>query len=295
VVNAAKRIESPKEKSTLGSLRVVGQQQSPFEDVYHFVLTQSWARFFLLAVGLWLAINLVFAIGFLLDSGSIANARPGSLEDAFYFSVQTLGTIGYGVWAPATRWAHLLVTTEALVGTLFIALLTGVTFAKFARPSAKVLFARHLVTAPRNGAPHLMLRMANWRHNQMVDVQVRMYVLLSERTREGELMRRPAEVKLVRDTTPFFFLTFTAMHEIDQTSPFHADALEKLRQDGGEIFVSVLGYDLTFNQTVHAQHRYLLDDIAWNAHFHDVIQVEPGGLRIVDYTRFHDVVRIEGA
>ena len=114
--------------------RVRGRSASAWDDVYHLVLTRSWWSFLGGAFALYLAINLAFATVYALAPGSIASARAGNFEDAFYFSVQTMATIGYGGMTPATRFAHLVVTVEALVGIMYTALLTGLTFSKFARP-----------------------------------------------------------------------------------------------------------------------------------------------------------------
>jgi inward rectifier potassium channel len=276
------------EGRSLPMVKTVGQARSPFEDVYHSVLTRPWWQFFVMVSLAWLALITVFAVAYALLPGAIANAH--TLEDAFFFSVQTISTIGYGVMSPVTRAGHLVVTFETLVGTLFLALLTGATFAKFARPTAKILFCEKAVVCPRNGVPHLMVRMANWRHNAVVDAQARIFVLVTETSLEGEVMRRPWELKLVRERTPFFALTWTAMHPIDESSPLHDQKLlDQMRADGAEIFVSISAFDLALSQTVNAQHAYRVSALAWNARFADVMTVLPSGLRVVDYTKFHQV------
>src|SRR5580698_2964995 len=139
-----------------------GQQVSAFDDLYHRVLVMQWQTFFLFVGLTWLGVNLLFALFYYAAPGCVAGTRPDSLEDAFYFSVQTLATIGYGAMSPATRYGHLVVVVEALVGTLGVALVTGATFAKFARPTARVLFSEKAVVHLRDGVPHLAFRMANW-------------------------------------------------------------------------------------------------------------------------------------
>ena len=240
-----------------------------------------------------LGANAVFAIPYWLAEGSVANARPGSYEDAFFFSVQTMATIGYGGMAPATRLAHVVVTIESVVGILSTALITGATFAKFARPTARVLFCEKAVVSPRAGVPHLMFRMANFRHNQIVEAQLRVMLLVDEITPEGDRIRRPHELKLVRDRTALFFLSFQAMHLIDETSPFFGPAaIERLKGQGGALMLTLNGLDETIGQSVHARCQYALDDIVWNARFADVISVDPDGTREIDYTKFHEVIPI---
>jgi inward rectifier potassium channel len=278
---------------TLPQIRAKGQHRAPYEDIYHWILTRTWPQFFG-TVGLaFLFINTLFATLYLLEPGSIANARPGSFEDMFFFSVQTLATIGYGGMSPATRYGHVIVTLEALTGIVSVALMTGITFAKFSRPTARILFSEKMVIGPRNGVPHLMFRMANWRHNQVVEAQLRLILLLTEVTQEGETLRRPTEVPLVRDKNPMFALTWMAMHRIDESSPF-AD-LEKLRTQGADLFLTITGYDETIMQNIHARYTYKLDDIVVNARFADIITVHPDGYRELDYTRFHEIIKIPSA
>ncbi len=235
-----------------------------------------WWRFFAYTTAGWLGTNFVFAMLYSLQAGCVANAA--GFEDAFYFSVQTLATIGYGAMAPATRYGHIVVVLEALIGTLGVALIVGVTFAKFARPTARVLFSEKIVCSLRDGVPHLVFRLANWRGNMVVEGQLRVILLLVETTREGETIRIPRELPLVRDRTALFALTWVPMHRIDERSPERA-----------EIYLAFTGLDETIGQTIHARHRYGLDDIIWNARYVDVITIEPDGSRTLDFASFHDV------
>jgi len=270
-------------------VKAVGLPRASHKDLYHFVLRRTWLEFFLLAGVAFLVANALFATLYVLEPGCVANARPGSFEDAFYFSVQTLATIGYGGMYPVTRYAHAVVTLEAMAGVFSLALVTGITFTRFARPTARVIFADKVVLAARDGVPHLMFRMANARHNQIVDAHLRVMLLVTERTREGESMRRQFDVPLVRDRTAFF-LTWTAMHVVDESSPFHGEgALERLRERNAQIFLSLTGVDETIGQLIHARMDYQLDDIVSNARFTDVLTLHPDGTREIDYRRFHDV------
>ncbi len=283
-------------RGRLPTLATKGRQRHPLEDFYHFVLTRSWSQFFSLVVVAFVVINAVFAALYLAVPGSIANAREGSFEDAFFFSVHTLGTIGYGSMAPQGRYGNVIVAIEALVGMVSVALMTGVTFAKFARPTAKILFTEKLVIQPRDGVPHLVFRMANWRHNQVVEAQVRVILLLSHTTKEGDTLRNPTEIKLVRDRNAMFGLTWLAMHRIDESSPFYGEgAIERLRAKNGELFLSVSGYDETIMQSIHARYAYALDDIVPNARFADILTVLDDGTRVLDYTRFHEILPLDGA
>jgi inward rectifier potassium channel len=272
------------------NIRAVGRPWQPTKDIYHFLLRRSWTAFFLVVASGFLCANALFALLYVAQPGSIQNARPGSFEDAFFFSVQTLATIGYGGMAPATRYAHIVVTGEALIGILSVALVTGITFSKFARPTARIVFSNRMVVTSRNGVPHLMFRLANWRQNQVLEAQLRLAILLTETTAEGETLRRPQELALTRDRNPLFSLTWLAMHKIDEASPFHAPgALERLRREKAQLFVTLYGVDETVGQNIHARHRYELDDIVWGGRFRDLLTDLEDGSRLLDYRVFHDI------
>jgi inward rectifier potassium channel len=279
---------SPSERAT-PPIRSLGQHVSLLEDVYHKVLAMPWWRFFAYVTACWLGTNFVFAGLYAAVPGSIANAV--GFEEAFYFSVQTFATIGYGAMSPATRYGHIVVVLEALIGTLGVALIVGVTFAKFARPTARVLFSEKIVVNARDGVPHLVFRLANWRGNMVVEGHLRVFVLFMEKTREGDVIRTPRELPLVRDRTALFALTWVPMHRIDEQSPFWggATALEKLREQRADIYLAFTGLDETSGQTIHARHRYQLEDIVWNARHADVLTIEADGTRTIDFSTFHDV------
>jgi inward rectifier potassium channel len=274
----------------LFQVQTVGRRWAPWEDVYHTILDLSWTAYFALIALAFVGANALFAGLYLLEPGSIANAHD-TFGEAFFFSVQSLATIGYGTMAPATLYGHLLVTVEALSGLLGFALVTGATFSKFSRPTARVIFSKNVVVGERDGDRYVMFRMANYRHNQIVEAQLRVAVLQTVVTREGEQLRVPVEVPLVRDRSTFFRLSWTASHKIDEKSPFYGDdAAQRLRDKESMIFLSLTGLDDTIAQTVHARYSYSVDDIVWGARFKDVIFNEPDGSRVIDYRNFHDVI-----
>ena len=296
VPEETKKIRFQSSVSTTPAIETRGQDVSFFEDIYHKVLAMPWWRFFAYAACGWLGVNLLFALLYAAVPGCVSGATAGSLEDAFYFSVQTLATIGYGGMAPATRYGHLVVVAEALIGTLGVALITGVTFAKFARPTARVLFAAKATVQLRDGVPHLVFRIANWRGNMVVEGQLRVLILLLRKTREGDSIRIPVDLPLERDRTALFALTWLPMHRIDRSSPFWGGeaALERLRAEKAEVFLTFTGLDETIGQQIHARHRYVLDDIVWNARFTDVLHINDDGSRSIDYARFHEVEKLPG-
>ena len=287
-------VRSMDARQSMPTIKAIGRKLAPYEDFYHWVLTLSWPAFFGWVTVAYMLTNLMFGLGYYLLSGSVANTT--GFLDCFFFSVETFATIGYGEMTPVGRAGHALMTVEALAGILASATITGVTFARLARPTARVLFSEKAVVATRNGVPHLMFRMANWRRNQIVEAQLAVMVLMTETTLEGETMRRPTTIKLVRDVNPMFLLTWTAMHPIDEESPFHGEgAMDKLRAMKAEIFLSLTGLDDTLGQTIHTRYRYQLTDIVHNARFTDVLLTDDDGVRVINFDRFHDLEPLEAA
>jgi inward rectifier potassium channel len=267
----------------------------PLGDLYHILLTASWPRLVLIVAACYVAGNSLFALGYLLDPGGIDHARAGSFGDAFFFSIQTMATIGYGHMVPHSLFANVLVMIEALVGVLGFALMTGLIFAKFSRPSARVLFSRVAVITQWDGIPSLLFRMANARGNQIVEAQVHLVLARDEITPEGEPFRRLHDLELTRRQHALFTMTWTAVHPITAQSPLAGATPTSLAAADTEIIVSLIGLDETFAQTVHARYTYTACDIVWGARFVDVLSRLPDGQRRIDYPRFHDVVRIDPA
>jgi inward rectifier potassium channel len=265
----------------------LGLSRAFFSDIYHSWLVASWRRVFTVVIALYLLINAGFALCY-LAFGGIENARPGSFADAFFFSVQTIATIGYGKMAPVTLPAHLLVTVESFCGIVGVALITGLMFAKFARPTARVLWSEVCVVALQDGVPSLMLRVANARGNQVVEAQLRLGVMRTETTREGETVRRMHDLRLVRGTSAVFALSWLAVHPIDEKSVLFGQTTESLRAMGAELYASLTGLDETFNQTIHSRHSYAADEIVWGRRFVDIVGPLPDGRMSIDYRRFHD-------
>lgn len=271
-----------------------GVSHSKWKDPYHLILTINWPGFFGLAVVSYIATNTLFALLYLAGGDSIKNARPGSFLDAFFFSVQTMATIGYGAMYPQTDYANILVSIEALVGLMGVAMVTGLMFARFSRPTARVLFSNVAVITPHNGVPTLIFRTANERSNQIVEAQIGVSLLRNEVTTEGESMRRFYDLKLVRNQTRNFSLSWTVMHQIDESSPLFGETAESLTEAEMDIVVTLTGLDETVSQVIHARHYYLAEEVLWNMRFVDIFHTKSDGRRVIDYNRFHDVIPLEG-
>jgi inward rectifier potassium channel len=277
---------TPDARSTLVPYGLPGHW---WEDAYHLFLTAPWWRVVVGIVAAYLATNLAFAAAY-AEVGGIENLERGDFAGAFFFSVQTIGTIGYGRLAPVSFGANMLVVIESLLGLLGFALATGLMFAKFSRPTSRVLWSRCAVVTVWDGAPALLFRMANRRKSQIVEAQMSVALLVSDTTAEGNSIRRIHDLKLLRSRSPFFALTWTAIHPLTPDSPFAARSREELRKGDALVVASLTGLDETMMQTVHSRRAYAIEDIVWNARFADVIGTLPDGRQGVDYRKFHDVV-----
>lgn len=269
-----------------------GRKLARRRDLYHWFLSlRLWSLVGLCAAA-YMLMNSFFALLYLLDAEGIANARPGSFADAFFFSVQTMATIGYGSLYPKTVFTNLVVTVETVVGLLSFALITGLLFSRFSRPTARVLFSNVAVVTPFNGVPTLMFRLANERSNQLLQAQISVILLRTERTAEGVEVRRQIDLKLVRDHSAFFSLSWTILHPIDESSPFWGQTPETLAAAEVELAVLLIGTDETFNQTVYSRFAYTAGEILWNRRLVDIIHRAPDGQRVIDYSRFHDTMAL---
>lgn len=254
-----------------GSFNVVRRGLPFLESLspYHLLLTMSWTRFHGVLVGSYLVANGLFALAF-LACGPAALKSDGDLGGgfarAFFFSVETFSTIGYGNITPVGLAANAVMTTEALLGLLWVAMATGLLFARFSRPTAKVLFSRNAVVAPYRGITGLMFRVANGRSNQLIDLQAR--VMLGHFvTEHGRKVRRFENLTLERSEVMFFPLSWTVVHPIDETSPLWGVDADGLRAADGEVLILLSGIDETFSQTVHARSSYKPEEITWNSRF----------------------------
>lgn len=256
-------------------------------DLYHRLLRASWKATLLGIAVVVLVVNLLFAVGFWL-TGGIAGARHGSFQDAFFFSVQTLGTIGYGAFYPQTVAANVLVTCESIVGLLVAAISTGLIFAKFSIPTARIAFSRVAVVAPLNGVPSLAFRVGNLRGNYVVDATIRLTFTRLETTAEGTSVYRMLDLKLLRERSPTLGRTWSIIHSIDETSPLKGFTAESLAKTDAEIQAALTGIDSTSSQTVHARYRYDADDILFGKRFKDMLLPLPDGRLQLDFSRFHE-------
>jgi inward rectifier potassium channel len=266
------------------------QWYSYWQDPYHLMLTIPWPGFAAIVAVTYICINAFFAGLYLLEADNLVGARPGSFEDAFFFSVHTLASIGYGVIAPKTTYANVLVTIEAILSLLLIAVVTGISFARFSKPTARIIFSKYAVIAPHNGVPTLILRSANQRRNFIAEAQARLYLARDEMTLEGMRLRRVHDLQLVREVNPSFSLTWSLMHPIDEQSPLYGLDQDSWLDGLPSLIVSMTGLDSTVSYTIAVRHTYGTNDVLWHHRLADVIHRDDNGDRYVDYQYFDQVI-----
>ena len=265
-----------------------GEQRRDLSDVYLHLLTMPWPVFLLLIVLALVIANALFAAAYMIGGG-VAHARHGSFADLFFFSVQTMATIGYGRLEPESLLANALVGIEAFAGLVALAMVTGLTFARFSRPDARVRFSRVAIIALREGVPTLMFRMANQRGSGIVEANIHVVFTRDEVTSDGERIRRFYDLPVQRARSALFVLSWTAIHVIDESSPLHGLTPESLAAAQGAVIVSVTGIEEAFSQTVHSRYSWMAERILWNVRFVDILQYQEDGSVQIDYSVFDDV------
>lgn len=267
---------------------------------YHSLLTMTWPRFLGVVVACYVLINAVFALLFVaLGPGALqgplmgVDGRGGTIFRAFFFSVETFGTIGYGNIVPVGVVAHTLVTVEALFGLLGVALATGVIFARFSRPTARIRFSDTAIVAPYRGITALEFRIANERTNQIIELQAKVLFSRFVPTPSGS-SRTFAELVLERTSVTFFPLTWTIVHPITETSPLYGLTPRDMADTNAEVLILLSGIDETFSQTVHARSSYKPEEIVWNARFSDLFNRKSDGAELtVDISRLSWIDRLD--
>lgn len=270
-----------------------GMRKKISRDLYHSLLAASWSQFMSLLGGFYLVINIFFAVAYTLcGEGALEGASTVDLShrllDSFFFSVQTLATIGYGRITPVGIPANLLVTLEALIGLLGVALMTGLLFARFSKPTARVLFSRNAMISPQDGVPCFVFRMANARLNQIVEARVGVSLARNEVTTEGEKYRNFYSLVLERGDSPIFALSWTVVHPITKESPLYGMTQEMLMETEAEFIVSLTGIDGTFSQTIHSRISYIPSEIVWGGVFEDMLSRDIHQTILIDLSRIHN-------
>jgi inward rectifier potassium channel len=260
-----------------------------WRDVYRWLLSLRWPQFAAFAATLYITLNLLFAALYSFEQGSIAGSTGGHwFFDCFFFSVQTLATVGYGHMYPQTLYGHIVTTIEIMSGLFLLAVMTGLIFVRFSRPIARVAFSRSIVIAPLNGKPTLMVRVGNENHHSMVEAEFRIMFSRDEPLIEGGDFRYFYNLKLHFDRLTVFPAALTLRHVIDETSPLHQATPESLETERALFFVSVVGVDPVIAAAVQTQQDYTWRDVHFGERFVEIYTQSGEGQLTVDYGRLHE-------
>jgi inward rectifier potassium channel len=276
----------------LGGREVIaeGLHLSFWADISHRCMTASWPAFIAGAALVFVAFNAVFALFYWIGNQPIANVPTGAYIDYLYFSIETLSTAGYGDMHPQNHYGHFISAVELFTGIFSMSLMTGLIFARFARPNARLLFADHPVISSHDGKPTLMVRFANERHNIIGNATARLWLLRNEMSMEGVSFRRFYELPLVRSEHPALALSWTLYHVIDEESPLYGLDANDLEASAVSLVVVVSGYDVVAAQTVHARRPYDHSDIRFGHRYADILDTSEDGRIRIDYARFHETL-----
>ncbi len=271
------------------SIGMAGIKRFDLRDPYYIAVALSWPRFLLLLLGVEAALNVTFALLYLAHPASIASAHPGSFADAFFFSLETLATVGYGEMYPATRYGHVVASAEILVGMTFTAISTGLLFVRVSRPKPCFRFAERAVITTHQGQPTMMFRLANGRVGLLYDASARLSVLVTQHSQEGQVYRSVTELKLRRAHLPIFALTWTLMHTIDAASPLHGLDLAGMQAAQLRFFLTIEARDPALSTVVHDMRGIAPEAICFGMRYADAILAEPDGSPFADITKLSDV------
>ena len=271
----------------LGGRRIIaeGLERNVWTDLYVNAMTMSWPAFVATLAVAFVTLNSVFALIYDLGRAPIANARDGSLADLFFFSVETTSTVGYGDMHPQTIYGHLVATAENFTGLLLLAMMTGLVFARFSRPRARIIFAKYPVVSRYNGEPTLILRMANARSNFITEATAKLWMLRTTVSQEGNRMVGFERLRLLKSENPTFALSWTLFHPIDDSSPLFGKDEDALGESEINFVVSIVGFDEASGQIVRARDVFTAQDVRFGQEYVDFVWVDEQGLRHIDYAK----------
>jgi inward rectifier potassium channel len=262
-----------------------GLERNFWSDLYFNAMTISWPRFVATLAAAFVALNFAFAIIYDLGAAPIANAREGNLADLFFFSVETTSTVGYGDMHPQTIYGHIVATAENFTGLLLLAVMTGLVFARFSRPRARIIFAKYPVVTKHNGVTTLIFRLANARSNFISEATAKLWMVSATITQEGKRFVGFEQMRLIKSENPTFALSWTLFHTIDDHSPLFGMDEQTLAASEVNFVVSIAGFDQTSGQIVRARDVFAAQEVRWGHEYVDVIWVDDQGLRHIDYAK----------
>src|SRR5437867_6448805 len=259
-----------------------------WRDAYQWLPGLTWPQFAAFVAAIYVSLNLLFAALYTVGGDCVAGMRHGSFLDAFFFSVQTLATVGYGHMYPSNLYGHIVTTLEIMSGLFLLAVITGLIFVRFSRPTARMVFSKSIVIAPLNGRPTLMLRIGNLRQRSMVEAEFRIMFSRDEPLVEGGDFRYFYVLKLHFDRLTVFPAALTLRHTIDDKSPLFGATVESLEASRALFLVSVVGIDPVLAASVQTQKDYSWRDVRFGERFVEIYTEHGGGRLTVDYGRLHE-------
>ncbi|MDI9356258.1 MAG: ion channel [Chitinophagaceae bacterium] len=258
---------------------------------YHFCISLSWLQFLLSVVILFLGINLIFTVVyFIIGAGHLVGLHYsnviGVLFEIYFFSVQTLTTVGYGRVNPVGVLTNFIASFQTLVGLLFFSVITGLMYARFSKPRAFFLYSKNVLFSPYKDGYALMFRLANKLKYSIINVKVEITLSIIEKG-ENEQLRRNfyTPISLERQQIQFFPASWTIVHPIDASSPLYGLSWEEIQYSQLEIFVLISGFDETFDQQVHSKRSYHVSETVWGAKFEKMILIDHLGRNAADLSK----------
>lgn len=284
----------PRANSPKARIIAKGRRRQLFSDTYVELMDATWPKMVGIFLTIFLVINTAYALAYfglanLWHGEGIIHAHPHDFLDYFFFSVQTLATIGYGGMSPQGILTNLLVTLEAVTGFSFYALMTGLVFARFSRPTARLTYSNNAVINNDLGSSHFSLRMINDRGNRIVDAQATLVMLRDEIIADGSTLRRYHDLPLVRSKIPIMQLSWSLFHKIDESSPLFGATIDSLIAQNAEIIISMVGLDESLYSTIHSRFSYIADDIHFDRSFEGIVQRTPDNTVEIYYDKIHNL------
>jgi inward rectifier potassium channel len=261
------------------------------ENLYLKLIDTTWPRFFGVVLAVFLAVNVVFAwlylaIGFNRLQGT--EPEMSAFVNAFFFSVHTLTTVGYGNVFPRGASANAVAALEAATGLMVFAVMTGLLYGRFSRPSARILFSKNALIAPYQDGTSVQFRITNARSNTLMNLEARV-LLMTVKSNDGQLKRDFADLELERRKVYFLPLTWTIVHPIDSNSPLYGKTVDDFAKMSVELLILIQAFDDTFSQAVHSIYSYRYTEIRWGAKFEPAFSVDPKGDLVLDLERVHEL------
>jgi inward rectifier potassium channel len=258
---------------------------------YLMLIDTTWPRFLLIVMAGFLLVNVIFACLYLMigiQSLKGLESDMGAFANAFFFSVHTLTTVGYGNVYPEGAWANVISSLEAATGLMVFAIATGLLYGRFSRPSARIIYSKNAIIAPYQDGTSLQFRVTNARRNVLMNMDAHV-LLMTVENRDGELRRSFVDLPLERRSVYFFALTWTIVHPIDSDSPLFGRTREELAKLSAELLILIQGFDDTFSQVVHSRYSYRHDEMIWGAKFTPAFKVDPKGDMVVEVDRIDEL------